>query len=96
MAKRDAPAPSPGVLSVGLSDGLSYKAGDYNRGDLHKIDRQIRHMSAVLAHCEQKALEILRGVGDTFQIVLSNRSADQRPRLYIVPKNAAGIREEPR
>jgi hypothetical protein len=85
---------SPGVLSVGLNGGLSYRAGEYNPGDLKKLDREIRHLRPVVQRCHQVAEEILRQVGPHFEIVVSDKASDQRPRVYVCPRDSEGVRLE--
>lgn len=69
--------------------------GDYDPGISEHVDRAIRNMPAVVAYCEQKARELLAATGsENFEVVVSKRAGQQRPRAYVVPKNDKGIHEE--
>lgn len=68
---------------------------EYDPGITEEIDRQIRHMPNVILHCTQKAAELRAATGSSnFEIVSQTKPETQRPRIYVVPKNDAGIREE--
>lgn len=69
--------------------------GDYDAKITDEIDRQIRHMPQVQDRMREKAAELKRATGSSnFEIVLSSNPKQQRPRVYVVPKNNKGIREE--
>ena len=85
--------PSPGLISVGANGQLTYRAGSYDPGDLKAIDTAIRHMPAVVAHCEKIGREILAEVGDGFEMVVSNQPSAARPRIYIVPRTNEAVRQ---
>lgn len=69
--------------------------GDYDPGITAEIDRQIRHLPMVVEHCMKKAAELKNRTGSSnFELVISANRKQSRPRIYVVPKNDKGIREE--
>jgi hypothetical protein len=86
------------VFSVN-SGGSGFTAtptiGEYDPGDLTKIDQAIRHMPAVVAYLEKKANECkgLIEKSDDFQVIMST-GGESRARAYVAPANNAGIHLE--
>lgn len=71
--------------------------GSYDPGITPEIDRQIRHMPQVLDRMGERAAQLKNSTGSSnFEIVISGitNKSQQRPRIYVVPKNNKGIREE--
>lgn len=97
-SRRGAPPPAddsspPGILRANAFGGLSYRPGEWP-GDLKVIDQQIRNMPSVIAYLEKKGKEILAEVGDGFELVVSAKPTQRRPRVYIVPRTSEAIRRE--
>jgi hypothetical protein len=87
-----APESMFGVSESGF--GLSV-AGAYDPGITPEIDRKIRNMPMVVEYINAKAHELLSAVGsDNFEVILSHKPDQQRPRAYVCPSNNKGIHEE--
>lgn len=70
-------------------------SGDYDPGITEEIDRQIRHIPAVIMHMLEKAATLKNTTGSpNFTIVTQAQPNTSRPRAYVVPKNNEGIHEE--
>ena len=67
---------------------------EYDPKITHEIDRQIRHMPAVIERMLERAGQLRRSAGENFEIIISANPKQQRPRAYVVPKNDKGIHEE--
>lgn len=69
--------------------------GDYDPGITAEIDRQIRHIPEVILEMMRRAATLKNSIGSpNFELVIQARSETQRPRVYVVPANNAGIHEE--
>jgi hypothetical protein len=68
---------------------------EYDAGITEEVDRQIRHLPIVKDRLFEKAAELKNSVGSpNFELVSQTKPETQRPRVYVVPKNFQGIREE--
>jgi hypothetical protein len=93
---------SEGMSSEGASTPLfvasgSYGlkvGGEYDPGITPEIDKKIRHLPFIVDYVTRKAYELQRDAGDNFEVILSNKPDQQRPRAYVCPRNNAGIRQE--
>jgi hypothetical protein len=103
MARGSAPEPSSeGMSSEGASTPLFVASGStglrvggvYDPQITPEIDRQIRNLPFIVQYCNQKAHELQRDAGENFEVILSNRPGQSRPRAYVCPANNKGIREE--
>lgn len=94
--RRNAPdrTPPPGLLRVNTSGSLSFREGGFAYADLKEIDRQIRQLPAVKAHCLKKARELQAQVGDGFEVVISDNPDQERPRYFVAPMTSEAIRAE--
>src|SRR6202035_5608029 len=70
-------------------------AGDYDPGDLTKIDQAIRHMPGVVDYITKKANEMLGLIekSQDFRVIVST-GGESRARAYVAPANNAGIHLE--
>lgn len=76
------------ILKVSMTD-------EYDPGITDEIDRQIRHLPLVVAHCASKAVELKQATGSgNFAVWTQNQPNTARPRVYVLPINSEGIREE--
>lgn len=74
---------------------LKVSVSDYDPGITDEIDRQIRHMPQVLDRMGEKAAQLKKGTGSSnFEIIISANPKQQRPRIYVAPKNNKGVGEE--
>jgi hypothetical protein len=94
---------SEGVSSEGASSPLFVASGStglrvggvYDPQITPEIDKAIRNMPYVVMYCREKAYELLASTGSSnFEVILSNKPDQQRPRAYVCPSNNRGIREE--
>jgi hypothetical protein len=85
-------ASSPLFVASG-SSRLSV-GGEYDPGITPEVDRLIRHIPFIVSYTNDRAHELQRDAGDNFEVILSNRPEQSRPRAYVCPKNNDGIREE--
>lgn len=68
---------------------------EYDPGITPEIDKAIRHMHGVVAHCASKAVEVQHATGsDHFVVITQNDPETQRPRVYVAPRDDQGIHEE--
>lgn len=67
---------------------------NYDPGITKEIDKAIRHLPIVMATMNFYAEKLKNTVGSNFMLVTQNNADTQRPRVYVVPKNSNGIREE--
>jgi hypothetical protein len=103
MARGSVPEPTGETISLPTESlfvvdehggGLTI-GGEYDPGITKEVDKKIRHLPVVVQHINLKAHELLKSVGtDNFEVVLSNKPSNQRPRAYVVPSNDDGIHEE--
>jgi hypothetical protein len=92
--EEEAPAAPMFVATGGPGVTLSV-SGEYDPGIGPEVDRAIRNMPGVVAHCTRKANELLKATGSSnFEVIVSKNPAQQRPRAYVCPSNSEGIREE--
>lgn len=69
--------------------------GAYDPGITEEIDRQIRHIPFILTEILKRAATLKNSTGsDNFELIIQAKETTQRPRVYVVPKNNEGIREE--
>jgi hypothetical protein len=103
MVRGNVPEPSSeGMSPEGASSPLFVASGSaslstsgqYDPGITPEVDKAIRHLPFIVAYCNQKAHELQRDAGDNFEVILSNRPEQSRPRAYVCPANNKGIREE--
>jgi len=74
---------------------LKVDIGGYDAGITDEIDQAIRHMPVVVDHLMEKAAQLKGLTGSpNFELVISADPSNRRPRVYVVPKNNKGIREE--
>lgn len=101
MASGSAPTPSSEGMTastplyVAGPKGRLQVDGEYDPEITPEIDKVIRNMRVVVERCNEQAHQLRRETGsENFEVVLSYRESQQRPRAYVCPKNSKGIHEE--
>jgi hypothetical protein len=95
MARHSPPPESHGLLTASGTGGLSYSAGTFKMADYIKADQAIRHMKAVVEHCQRKGEELRQATGEpeNYEVIVSTKGKS-RPRIYVAPSNSTGVRHE--
>lgn len=90
MADESSPMYMPDAGGTGLT-----VSGEYDPGISAEVDRKIRNMPGVIEHITKKANELLASTGSgNFDVLVSAKPGQSRPRAYVRPINSAGIHEE--